>query len=103
MNVDDDFSKLAPVELGDILFAARNELKHKISSFISDHHRCFIVQHHALGLPTSEAVDELIREDDVINRLAQEDAIGYKVLRNILIHRMSYLKPGAPRWSEKKY
>lgn len=103
MNVDDDFSKLPPVERYDILSAAHKVLTSNLSFFISDQHRCFIVRHHATGRPTAEAVEELIEEDDIMHRLAQKDAIGYKVLREKLIHGLSYLKPTNPRWSIKKY
>ncbi|MYA70802.1 hypothetical protein F4Y19_12070 [Candidatus Poribacteria bacterium] len=38
-----------------------------------------------------------------MNRLAHDDALGLKLLRDTLIHRLSYLKPGTARWPEKKY
>jgi hypothetical protein len=74
-----------------------------ISSFISDAHREFIVRCHARGISTSAAVWELMKEDETINRLAQEDAIGINRLREMLIHRLAYLKPGSARWPEQKY
>ena len=38
-----------------------------------------------------------------MNRLAREDAVGVADVRTILIHRLSYLKPGSARWPEAKY
>ena len=42
-------------------------------------------------------------KDQTINRLAQEDAMGGKELKESLILLMAYLKPGTARWPEKKY
>ena len=42
-------------------------------------------------------------EDEIINRLALDDAMGWKKLKEILVHRLSYLKPGTARWPEGKY
>ena len=100
---DDDFSQIASYEVKEIQENIRDELKRYVSSFISDAHREFIVRCHARGLSTSDAVRELIREDEVINRLAQNDAMGPKQLKEILIHRLAYLKPSSTRWSERKY
>ena len=74
-----------------------------VTGFISDSHREFVVRGHACGLSTSDAVQELILGDNTINRLAQDDAMGWKGLREILIHRLAYLKPGSARWPEAKY
>ena len=38
-----------------------------------------------------------------MNRLGLEDALGWKKLKEILVHRLSYLKPGTARWPEGKY
>lgn len=38
-----------------------------------------------------------------MKRLAQRDAIGEKELKELLIPRLAYLKPGSTRWPEKKY
>ena len=38
-----------------------------------------------------------------MQRLAQRDAIGEKSLKQLLISRLAYLKPGTARWPEKKY
>ena len=46
---------------------------------------------------------ELLKKDTAIARLGQKDALGGRKLGEILIHRLSYLKPGAARWPEKKY
>ena len=99
----DDFSQIASYEVKEIQENIRDELKRYVSSFISDAHREFIVRCHAHGLSTSDAVWELMREDEIINQLAQNDAMGTKQLREILIHRLAYLKPSSTRWSEKKY
>lgn len=74
-----------------------------LSSFISDVHRRFVVRRHAFGLSTGEAVQELVYGDKTINRLSQEDAVGFNNMRQALIHQLSYLKPGTTRWPEKKY
>ena len=103
LSIDDD---LADVD-GDILFQIAkivgDVLWTNLSLFVTDEHRKFMVRCHARGISTSEAVSELIREDDVMDRLAKSDALGMDHLRDELIHRMSYLKQGAARWPEKKY
>ena len=72
-------------------------------SFITDAHRELVVRSHARGLSTADAVRTLILEDRTMNRLAQDDAVGAADVRTILIHRLSYLKPGTARWPESKY
>lgn len=101
--VDDDFSKIRDYEAESIQKRIRSVLQKHLSSFISDEHRAFIVRCHALNFSTAKAVGELIKEDETLSRLAQDDAVQKKELREILIHRLSYLKPQSPRWSEKKY
>ena len=101
--VDDDFGKIYDYEAEEIQERICNVLRAHVSSFISDEHRAFIVRCHALNFSTADAVRELIREDETLSRLAQDDAVQKKELRQILIHRLSYLKPDSPRWSEKKY
>ncbi len=81
----------------------RQELTKVIARFISDEHREVIVRHHARGLSTAEAVETLINENSVMKRLAQRDAIGEKKLKELLVSRLSYLKPGTARWPKKKY
>ena len=79
------------------------ELVPYVSAFITDAHRELVVRAHAHGLSTADSVLELIKQDDTMNRLAQDDALGLESLRTILIHRLSYLKPGTARWPEAKY
>ena len=79
------------------------ELMPYVSVFITDAHRELVVRAHAHGLSTADAALELIKQDDTMNRLAQDDAVGLESLRPILIHRLSYLKPGTTRWPEAKY
>ena len=79
------------------------ELVPYVSAFITDAHRELVVRAHAHGLSTADAVRELILEDRTMNRLAREDAVGVADVRTILIHRLSYLKPGTARWPEAKY
>ena len=81
----------------------REELSEVIARFISDEHSEVIVRYHARGLSTTEAVETLINQNSVMNRLAQPDAIGEKKLKELLIPRLAYLKPGTARWPEKKY
>lgn len=81
----------------------REELTEVIAQFISDEHREVIVRCHARGLSTAEAVATLIAENSIMKRLAQRDAIGEKKLKELLISRLAYLKPGTARWPEKKY
>ena len=81
----------------------RQELAPYVSSFISDEHRESVVRAHARGLSTADAVRELILGDRTMIRLGQQDAVGMEDLRAILIHRLSYLKPGTARWPEAKY
>ena len=101
--IDHDFSQIESYALDAITTRIRDQLKQYVSSFISDTHREFIVRCHARGLSTSDAVWELINTDETIGRLAYKDAMGSKQLREILIHRLAYLKPSSTRWSEKKY
>ncbi|MCG9131605.1 hypothetical protein J5I95_07990 [Candidatus Poribacteria bacterium] len=87
----------------DIKIEIRRELTKVIARFISDEHREAIVRYHARGISTAEAVALLITESSVMKRLAQRDAIGEKKLKELLISRLAYLKPGTARWPEKKY
>ena len=79
------------------------ELTEVIARFITDEHRQAIVRYHARGLSTTEAVATLINENSVMSRLAQPDALGEQKLKELLIPRLAYLKPGTTRWPEKKY
>ena len=101
--MDDDFGWLESYGTDELREVIRDELRQYISSFISDEHREFIVRCHARGLSTSDAVWELMKTDDTMNRLAQKDAMGGSALREMLVHRLAYLKPGSARWPEKKY
>lgn len=102
-SIEMDFEE---ADCGELRFAGdriREVLMERIAGFITDEHRVSIIYHHARGLSTAEAVSALIREDSTMHRLAQEDAIGEKELRELLISRLAYLKPGTARWPEKKY
>ena len=99
----DDFSLLGPYYMDKIRDLIRDELGWYISSFITDTHREFFVRAHAQGISTSDATTELMWSDDTINRLAHKDAMGAQGLRDALIPRVAYLKPGSARWPEKKY
>ena len=101
--VDSDFRLMGKHLADEIKEIICKELAPYVSSYISDAHRELVVRSHARGLSTSDAVRELIRGDGTMNRLAQEDAVGVVDLRNILVHRLSYLKPGTARWPEAKY
>ena len=101
--MDRDFGRMAPYQVDQIKERIREELIRHLSSFISDAHREFIVRSHAQGLSTTDAIVELMITDKTINRLAREDAIGLLKLREMLIPRLAYLKPGSARWPEKKY
>ena len=100
---DYDFSVLDSYYLEQIRDIVRDELGWYISSFITDTHREFFVRAHAQGISTSDATTELMWSDDTINRLAHKDAMGAQGLRDALIPRVAYLKPGSARWPEKKY
>ena len=78
-------------------------LQRLLPGFISDTHREFIVRCHARGLSTSDAVWELMKDDETMARLIQPDAVGHKGVKNVLVNRFAYLKPGTARWPEKKY
>ena len=101
--VDSNFHLMGKYLADEIKKIIRQELAPYVSSFISDAHRELVVRSHARGLSTADAVRELILGDRTMNRLAQEDAVGVGDLRTILIHRLSYLKPGTARWPEAKY
>lgn len=100
---DTDFYAITVDDLDYIRNLVRDGLQQFISLFILDEHREFIVRCHARGISTTKAVSDLISEDDVMHRLAYDDALGVKRLRDVLVHRMSYLKPGSARWPEAKY
>ena len=102
-DLDADEVQEIEAEAVEIEDTVRRELLLCVTGFISDAHREFVVRCHACGLSTSDAVQELILGDNTINRLAQDDAMGWKGLREILIHRLAYLKPGSARWPEAKY
>ena len=99
----DDFGWLKGYGTDEFKEIIRDELRQYISGFISDEHREFIVRCHARGLSTADAVWELMTVDETMNRLAQQDAMGGAALREMLVHRLAYLKPGSARWPEKKY
>lgn len=99
----DIFSELDSYYLDEIREIVRDEMVWYVSSFISDSHREFFVRAHAQGISTSDAATELMMSDDTMNRLAHEDAMGMQGLRDALIPRVAYLKPGSARWPEKKY
>ncbi|MDE0011463.1 MAG: hypothetical protein OXU36_09965 [Candidatus Poribacteria bacterium] len=100
---DTDFEGLDWDTIGMITERVREILMERIAGFITDAHRESIIRYHARGFSTAAAVSGLIREDSTMNRLAQKDAIGEKELRDLLISRFAYLKPGTARWPEKKY
>ena len=101
--VDSDFRQMGNELANAIKKIIRLELVPYVSSFISDMHRELVVRAHARGLSTADAVRALILDDLTMNRLAREDAVGVADVRTILIHRLSYLKPGSARWPEAKY
>ena len=101
--VDSNFHLMGKYLADEIKKIIRQELAPYVSSFISNAHRELVVRSHARGLSTADAVRELILGHRTMNRLAQEDAVGVEDLRTILIHRLSYLKPGTARWPEAKY
>ena len=96
-SADDDFRDAAESEIELIQEIVEEKLLEYISRFITDSHREFIVRCHAKGVSTTHAVLELIKKDMLIARLGQKDALGGRKLGEILIHRLSYLKPGAAR------
>ena len=102
-DLDEDEVDEIDAEAIEIQDTIRRELRLCVTRFISDSHREFVVRCHARGLSTSDAVSELMMEDEIINQLAQDDAMGWKELKEILVHRLSYLKPGSARWPEGKY
>ena len=102
-DMDADFGWLEDYGTDEVKEIIRDELRQYISSFISDGHREFIVRCHARGLSTADAVWELMTVDETMRRLAQQDAMGGSALREMLVHRLAYLKPGSARWPEKKY
>ncbi len=100
---DADFQAITVDDLDYIRNLVRDGLQQFISFFIHDEHREFVVRCHARGISTTQAVTALINEDEAMKRLAYEDALGPKLLRDVLVRRMSYLKPGSTRWPEAKY
>ena len=95
--------RLDSYEADEIKKHIREKLLWCILNFISDEHREFVVRRHARGLSTSNAVSALIAGDKTLNRLAQDDAVGWDAVQKLLTHRFAYLKPGSARWPEKKY
>ena len=101
--VDSNFGAMNAAQADAVRKIICKELVPYVSAFFTDAHRELVVRAHARGLSTADAVRELILEDRTMNRLAREDALGLEYLRTILIHRLSYLKPGSARWPEAKY
>ena len=101
--VDFNFGAMNAAQADAVRKTIFKELVPYVSAFITDAHRELVVRAHAHGLSTADSVLELIKQDDTMNRLAQDDALGLESLRTILIHRLSYLKPGTARWPEAKY
>lgn len=101
--IDMDFGDIDYDEIESLQDDIRERLTEVIAQFISDEHREAIVRGHARGISTAEAVATLIAENSIMKRLAQRDAIGEKKLKELLISRLAYLKPGTARWPEKKY
>ncbi|MDE0014827.1 MAG: hypothetical protein OXU51_01485 [Candidatus Poribacteria bacterium] len=103
ITTDEDIDNLDYDEIEGMQETIQNELTEVIARFISDEHREAVVRYHARGLSTTEAVETLITENSIMNRLAQRDALGEKKIKELLIPRLAYLKPGTTRWPEKKY
>ena len=101
--VDSNFGAMNAAQADAVRKIICKELVPYVSAFITDAHRELVVRAHAHGLSTADSVLELIKQDDTMNRLAQDDALGLESLRTILIHRLSYLKLGTARWPEAKY
>lgn len=101
--VDTDYSRIDAETLNAIRQTSQEMLEMWVPAFISDKHREFIVRCHARGLSTSDAIWELVKEDSTIASLAQEDAVGFRALKTVMVMRLAYLKPGSTRWPEKKY
>ncbi len=102
-SIDMDFDDITTSSLDSIRRLIHTELTEVISKFISDTHREAVVRYHARGFSTAEAITALMHEDSIMRRLAQTDAIGMQKLRDILIPRFAYLKPGTTRWPQQKY
>lgn len=102
-SIDTDFDDITTSDLDSVRRTIHTELTHVISRFISDTHREAVVRYHARGFSTVEAIMALMYEDRIMNRLAQADALGVQELRDILIPRFAYLKPGTTRWPQQKY
>ena len=101
--VDSNFGSINAEQADAVRKVICMELMPYVSVFITDAHRELVVRAHAHGLSTADAALELIKHDDIMNRLAEDDALGLESLRTILLHRLSYLKPGTARWPEAKY
>ncbi|MDE0553218.1 MAG: hypothetical protein OXI24_03320 [Candidatus Poribacteria bacterium] len=102
-SIDADFDDITISDLDSIRRTIHTELTEVISKFISGTHREAIVRYHARGFSTAEAITALMHEDTIMNRLAQTDALGMQQLRDLLIPRFAYLKPGTTRWPQQKY
>ena len=100
---DTGFDDIYPDDAKMLQDTVCGELTEVIARFITDEHREAIVRYHARGLSTTEAIATLIAENSVMNRLAEPDALGEQKLKDLLIPRLAYLKPGSTRWPEKKY
>ena len=86
----------------DYIQSAVNALfKKLISKFITDEHKEFIVCRHAEGILTTPAVMELIEQDAIFNRLARVRELDLQIFKELLVHRLSYLKKENPRFPKK--
>lgn len=85
------------------LECVKDELLKILPALLSDEHCKIIVRCHAQGLSTTESVFELAETDPCVNLLSQQSAIGWETLREKLVKKYSYLRPGNARWPQKKY
>lgn len=75
---------------------------------LTDNFRKYVIHFHARGYTTSQAIDNILFDDELQNitpfqTLHHEEVCGYEHIKKYLTNRTSYLKPTHPRWPKKKY
>lgn len=68
--------------------------------------RKLVIRYHARGLSTSDAINEILLDDDMMSVtpfwvLKYPEVCGYENIKNFLVQRLSYLKPSHPRFPKK--
>ena len=79
-----------------------------LSKCLTDNFRKIVISYHARGLTTSQAIDQILYDEDLLydtpfHVFKFSNVCGYDNIKKFLLQRISYLKPTDPRWPHKKF